>query len=186
MPRRSVHEQITVGAMNLLSEQCVSSTTVEQLAEASGIQSRTFFGDFPTKEDVVIGDPVPPGIALQHAREERPLTGEPWAARRRAMDVLIGRIRAAPVLAVQKSSMMIETPGLRGRIFEKQLIWQGMRVPNMVERIGSGHPDGEFRASARVSSMRDCFDAALVEWARVHGKRRIEDFLDEAIDAVRK
>jgi len=82
--------------------------------------------------------------------------------------------------------MMLETAGLRARIFEKQMLWQDLLVPNIVERLGPEPPDKYFRARALVASVLYCFDAVLAERAKSGGAVPIEDLLDRAIEAVRK
>jgi AcrR family transcriptional regulator len=145
-------------------DQGYDATTVEQVA-AAGISPRSFFRYFPTKEDVVIGDPVPPGLALLAALEARPRTESAGEALRHAMRALVEMARADPFLAVQTAAIMLETPALRARHLEKQFVWERMLTPDIIRRLGADSPDANLRAHAIVSSALSCLDAALNEWA---------------------
>jgi AcrR family transcriptional regulator len=164
--RRAVHAEITAHAMRLFEEQGFEATTVEQIAVAAGISSRSFFRYFPAKEDVVIGDPRAPGEFIRSTLESRPANEAAGAALRNALLALSDTVRADPDFALQSSRLMLSTPGLRARHLEKQLLWQRLLVPETVRRLEPVDPDlRDLTAHALVSSALGCFDVAVLQWA---------------------
>jgi AcrR family transcriptional regulator len=182
--RRAVQAEIASQAMSLFTVHGFEATTIDQIAAAAGISTRSFFRYFDTKEDVVIGDPLPAGRALQAALEARPAAEAPWVALRQAFDALIELIHADPARALRTSTIMLTTYSLRARHLEKQLLWERLLVPNVSERLGPDTDSRNLRAHAIVSSALACLDVALVEWALHEGTEPIENLLDTAISAV--
>jgi AcrR family transcriptional regulator len=180
-----VHAEITAHAMRLFEEQGFEATTVEQIAAAAGISSRSFFRYFAAKEDVVIGDPLPAGELIRSALQSRPPEEAAGAALRQALLALLDTVRADPDFALQSSRLMLSTPGLRARHLEKQLLWQRLLLPDTLRRLTVEDPDfKDLTAHALVSSALGCFDVAVLAWAASNGTKSLPDLFDAAIDAV--
>jgi AcrR family transcriptional regulator len=183
--RRAVHAEITAHAMRLFEMQGFAETTVEQIADAAGISSRSFFRYFAAKEDVVIGDPQQPGEFIRSVLQSRPAAEPAGTALRHALQALLDTVRADPEFALQSSRLMLSTPSLRARHLEKQLIWQQLLVPDITRRLelrDTRTPD--LKAQALVSSALGCFDVAVLRWAASHGTESLPALFDSAIDAV--
>jgi AcrR family transcriptional regulator len=183
--RRAVHAEITAQAMRLFEEQGFAETTVEQIADAAGISSRSFFRYFVAKEDVVIGDPQPPGELIRSVLESRPPDEPAGVALRHALVALLDTVHADPEFALQSSRLMLSTPSLRARHLEKQLLWQQLLVPDTVRRLGAGDANTrDLNAHAIVSSALGCFDVAVLQWAANDGSKSLPALFDAAINAV--
>jgi AcrR family transcriptional regulator len=183
--RRAVNAEITAHAMRLFDEQGFAATTVEQIAEASGISSRSFFRYFATKEDVVIGDAKQPGEFIRSALASRPPDEAAGVALRHALHALLDAVHDAPEFALQSSRLMLSTPSLRARHLEKQLLWQRLLVPDTIRRLHPGDPQTlELKANAIVASALGCFDVAVLQWAASDGNNSLPALFDTAIDAV--
>lgn len=114
--RARTAEEIEVAAWAHFAERGFDATTVEQIAAAAGVSTRTFFRYFRTKEDVVFGDHAATVARLQAALAE----GEPD-------EPPLRRVRRA-VLAVQnpggrrerelaRARLVAEVPALRARFY---------------------------------------------------------------------
>ncbi|WP_410810879.1 TetR family transcriptional regulator [Micromonospora sp. 067-2] len=182
--RRAVQAQIAAQAMRLFSERGFDETTVDQIAAAAGISSRSFFRYFPTKEDVVVGDQAEHGAALRAALQARPSIEPPWVAIRHALGTLVDEIRADPVFALRASAVLLTTASLRARHLEKQLLWTELLVPEIVARLADDTPRADLRARAIVSAALICLDVALNQWIDSGGADDIGALLDAAVDAV--
>ena len=183
--RRAVQVEIATQALALFTEQGFDSTTVGEIAAAAGISERSFYRYFATKEDVVIGDPVPYGVILQAALDSCPTDVAPWDALRSAFGRLLEAVHADPVSSLQASALMLSTPALRARHLEKQTLWETMLVPNIMDRLNDTQRERSLQAHAVVSAALSCLDAALNAWAQTDATQSVEDLLDTAIAAVR-
>ncbi|QRO01506.1 TetR family transcriptional regulator [Archangium violaceum] len=179
--------EIANAAMQLFLTRGFDATTTEQIAAAAGISTRSFFRYFETKEDVVLGYLSETGLALQQALEARPLSESPWAALRRAFDVVCEGTKRDPERALRGARMLAQTPSLRARHTEKQMQWHDALVPAIVKRLPprAGSPQGDPRAAAIVAAALACLDAALAAWTASGGKADMGALLDDAIQAVR-
>ena len=77
MTRRAVRTQIAEAAMALFVAEGFDETTVDQIASAVGISSRSVFRYFATKEDMVVGHLDEIGERLAAALEARPRDESP-------------------------------------------------------------------------------------------------------------
>lgn len=183
--RLAVRGEISAAAMRLFAEQGFENTSVEQIAAAAGISSRSFFRYFQTKEDVVLGNLAEAGARLQDALEARPAGEEAWAALRAAFDVLIPGPSADAAEARRIPRMLVETPALRARHLEKQLHWQELLVPDIQRRLGPATHLPDARAASLVAAALSCLDAAIAAWAVTDAPTPVGAILDDAIAAVR-
>lgn len=181
--RRAVRDQIKAVAMQLFVEQGFEATTIDQIAAAAGMSSRTFFRYFATKEDVVIGDPHEFGASLRDALEQRPADEPAPEALVRALDAFVDHVSANPA-AVGISTVMLSTPSLRARHIEKQRVWVELLLPGTLARLGD-IPHPTLVATALITSTLTVFDAAFTAWAAENGRDDLRELLDTALAAVR-
>src|SRR5690348_6370193 len=87
--RRAVRAEIAAKAMDLFLEQGFEETTVNQVAAAVGMSSRSVFRYFDSKEEMVIGELVDLGHEVAAALEGRPDDEDPWIALRHALQVCV-------------------------------------------------------------------------------------------------
>ncbi|GAB7044091.1 MULTISPECIES: TetR family transcriptional regulator [Catenuloplanes] len=181
--RRAVRRQIETVAMELFLESGFDAVTIDRIAAEAGVSQRTFFRYFPTKEDVVVGDPMEFGTILRDLLEARP-AGEPAAeAVRRALEgfaQLVEQNPAAP--GISKVMFTIGTPGLRAKHIEKNTVWQELLLPDVLRRFGDVR-DAELVARALIASGLAVFETALAYWA-AHGGD-LGDLLARAFEGQR-
>jgi AcrR family transcriptional regulator len=186
LTRRSVQAQIAEQAKELFIEQGFEETTLEQIAAAVGISSRSVSRYFKTKEDIVVGSMLALGDDLAAALRERPPDEAPWTALRRALDVSVNSI-ANDSAGLRAARMQTDTPALRVAVQEKHRAWSALLVPLVMERL-DGRSDETLRiqAEAIVVSAFGCLDVAVEAWTRADNAMPLADYLDIAFDALRR
>ncbi|MET7687379.1 hypothetical protein ABZT06_05250 [Streptomyces sp. NPDC005483] len=80
--------------------------------------------------------------------------------------------------------MLQDTPSLRARHFDKQLLWQELMVPEIARRLGVS-PDWpeDPRPSALVAAAVACLDVASTGWVTCAGAVPLTVLLDRAMGA---
>ncbi|MFI5607390.1 TetR family transcriptional regulator [Amycolatopsis sp. NPDC051903] len=172
--RRAVTAEISAKAMELFAERGFEETTVDQIAAAVGVSTRTVFRYFAGKEDMVVGSLMDLGHELARALEARPAEEEPWVALRAALQVCVVSLEES---GIRRARMLAETPALRIALLRKHLQWQELLVPVLAERL-----EDELAAHALAAAALSCLDVAGFEWTR--GQKPLGELLDRAIAAV--
>jgi AcrR family transcriptional regulator len=181
--RQAVRDRVTGVAMELFAEQGYDATTVEQIAAAAGMSSRTFFRYFAVKEDVVIGDPEDLGGRFAELLAARPGREASRVALTFALGELAEEVEAnTSALAITR--LMQSTPALRARRLEKQRAWVELLLPEVRRRFGAGERP-ELVSQALIGATIAAFDAALVAWAAEDGATPLGELVDAAMRAVR-
>jgi AcrR family transcriptional regulator len=185
MTRASVREQIAERSLVLFDENGFDATTVDDIASAIGVSARSFFRYFPSKEDVVIGDLAPLGVAVRDAAAGRPASEPPWQGLRRSFDPLLERTSLADATrGLRTMRVLMSTPALRARNLEKHIAWAKMLEPVITERLDGPEETRQFRARILIHSALACLDVALAEWTRRDGKTPLPLLLDQAFNTL--
>ncbi|WP_329458903.1 TetR/AcrR family transcriptional regulator [Streptomyces sp. NBC_01497] len=182
--RRAVRAEIAAKAMELFLDQGFEETTVNQVAAAVGMSSRSLFRYFDTKEDMAMGGLVELGHDVATALQDRPADEGPWAALRHALEVCVESLEDDEG-GLRRAKMLAGTPSLRTAMLDKQTRWQQMLVPHVEQRLqASGRPQA-LQARALVSAALGCLDVAATVWTEVEGGRPLTKLVDDAFAAVR-
>ena len=72
--RRELHHAV----LQLILDEGLDNLTVDRIAAAAGVSSRTFFNYFPTKEAAILGLPPDLDQRLREALDARPADEGPW------------------------------------------------------------------------------------------------------------
>ncbi|MEV0297572.1 TetR family transcriptional regulator [Nocardia sp. NPDC050710] len=183
--RQNAYAEIGDTAMRLFMKQGFEQTTIEQIAAAVGISTRTFFRYFATKEDIVVGDLMALGEVVQAALRARPVEEGPWEAMTAALAALTDAPHK-PRRALETALLTTANPALRARHLEKHLRWQELLVPEIERRMGvEPGPVPDPRAHAIVGACLACLDTAMEIWAKRDGEGTLEEIYLEALTAIR-
>lgn len=92
--KHEVRSRIMEAALQLLEQQGLEATTVDQIAEAADISRGTFFNHFPTKESLLSAIALDEleGLAAQKPAAQKPAAQKP-AASTSALDRIYGLMR---------------------------------------------------------------------------------------------
>lgn len=180
--RAAVRAQIASAALDLFAEHGFDQVTVEQIAAAAGISTRSFNRYFPTKEDAALGDTEPWGILVRDTLQSRPADESVWDSLRLAFSALLALSDMSGERQKRGMRVLNSTPSLRARNLEKHLNWASMLTPILARRLGG--TDADLRAYAVVQSGIACFEAALNAWAIEGETRTPDELLALSFDAV--
>lgn len=169
MTREAVRQRIADAAMDLFVELGYDQVTVDQIADAVGISTRSFNRYFPNKEDVVLGDGITWGQTVRDTLAARPTDEPVWDSLRAAYDTLLQTADTTDERRKRVMRVLMSTPALRAHNLEKHLAWAAMLTPIVARRLTGD--DADLRAETLVQSSLACFDIALLRWAEPDEKR---------------
>lgn len=175
--RQAVRDQVVQEAWLLFAEHGFGGTTIDQIAEASGMSRRTFFRYFAGKEELIVEKMVEAGERVADALAKRPPEEGPWVAVRKAFDAVIASVRSHPDHSRNLRTMIRNEPIVRGSLEEWRRRWIELLAPLIAERLGAGPHD--VRPGAIAASALACLDAAEAAWAE-----RPDEDLDALLDAA--
>jgi AcrR family transcriptional regulator len=168
-------------ALRLFAAKGYDQTTVDDIAHAAAMSSRTFFRYFPAKEDVVLWDEY----------DERPLR-EIWQPRpgRDPLTDLVLRIREItadmyrkdPELLLTRTKLSMEIPEIRARFLDQQFKLLGPYLEQLSELIGS--PPDDFHLAVTIGAVYSAMLVAMVRWQRGDGREDLLRLFDEAMAAL--
>ncbi|WP_432043364.1 TetR family transcriptional regulator [Streptomyces cadmiisoli] len=174
--RHTIQEQ----ALRLFLSQGYDNTTVDEIANAAGVSSMTFFRYFPTKETVVESDDYDPLIASLIA--QRPPEEAPITALRHALGQGLAAVYATDREALLvRTRLILRTPALRARLWENQHTTEQMLTHALAARAGR-EPDLTLRVIAAAALA--ALTATLATWVDSEGKAHLPTLVDEAFTAL--
>ncbi|WP_224391236.1 TetR/AcrR family transcriptional regulator [Pseudonocardia sp. ICBG1293] len=186
--RQAVRTEVIAVAVDLFLDHGYEAVTVDQIAAAAGLSSRSFFRYFANKEAVFtqLLDETGTGIAERLAG--RPPHEEPWLALRRAFDDVIEMLDDDDEenrRSLRTMRLIYDTPALYGSHLWKQTQWNRLLADALTSRPAAT-PSAEQRlhAGALAAAAVACFEYARAEWVDCGGTRPVSELLDLAMGAV--
>jgi AcrR family transcriptional regulator len=187
--RRAVKREIAETAERLFAERGYDATTIDDVAAAVGMSSRTLFRYFPTKEDLVVGK-LDRGIdQLLTALRARPEDEPVWASLKAVFEAEVTGVDGlcSTVEGAQDTHRVIlATPSLQAAYLQKlQLLVDAIErlIHDRAAAAGTPYPPDDPVPRAIAGAALACLLAAHRAWlADAH-----EDFptlLDRAMTAI--
>jgi len=183
--REAVRDQVSKAAWTLFAQHGFEGTTVEQIAEASGMSRRTFFRYFTGKEELVLDQLVRSASAVADALAERPVDEPAWTALRAAFQVTV-RIQEEHADTTRRLLRMLGgEPALRSVLSERRRRWEELLAPHVATRLPkrTSRRGPDPRARAVAASAIACLETAQELWAH-HDRVRLSTLLDQAMASV--
>jgi AcrR family transcriptional regulator len=172
-------------ALDLFARQGFDHTTVDEIAAACDVSTRTFFRYFPTKEDALLGDKPEQFARVVAALEARPAAEAPLRSVRAALVPLVDEYaRDRPRMRL-RSRIIAETPSLRLHDPEARQAKEQVLVDALARRdaaAGIGPRLLELRVAVGVSGA--AFRAALDTWLAEGGAGDLRATVAAAFDQV--
>lgn len=178
--RQAVRDQVLQEAWFLFAEHGFEGTTIDQIAEASGMSRRTFFRYFSGKEELIVEKLVEAGERVAEALARRPQDEAAWLALRRAFDAVVASVEGHPDHSRSLRVMLRDEP-VGGSLEEWRRRWIDLLRPLVAARLGI--EPGDVRAEAMAGAALACLDAAQGAWAERSGQD-LGALLDVAMAAL--
>lgn len=180
-PRSVTHAQISAVALDLFARHGFDETTVDDIAEATGISRRTLFRYFPSKNDMVWGDFDWVLARLRGYLAERP-SGEPLLTAISEAVIASNRYddEQLPELRI-RMTLITTVPALQAHSMLRYADWRAVIAEFAAERLGQ-RPD-EIVPQAIGHAALGSSMAAFVRWVD-HPEEDLENNLRAAYDLL--
>jgi AcrR family transcriptional regulator len=176
----ATHQRIYDVAMELFEENGFEQVHVGQIAKAAGVSVPTFYAHYASKEHLVMQLPTAHDFAELLAGQPAEL---PLPQRiRQAVHVWLAHW--TPEFrddALARWRIIAATPSLRTRSAEFERTSGGV-VTDALPTAPGGTPRPA--DSIVVNAYMSAYTAALLSWADGNGERKLEELVDEALDAL--
>jgi AcrR family transcriptional regulator len=172
-------------ALELFARQGFDATTVDEIAAACDVSTRTFFRYFATKEDVLLGDKPERFAELIALLEDAPADEPPLRSLRRGLDALVAAYAQDKERLVLRSQIIARTPTLRVNGAEARLDKEEALVQALQRRDeAAGVPPRPLELRLAVGVSGAAFRAALETWLAAGGEGDLFDAVAEAYDRL--
>ncbi|WP_165362874.1 hypothetical protein [Promicromonospora panici] len=121
---------------------------------------------------------------MTDALAARPPGEAPWAAMRRALDVLIEQYEGHDERTRRLTQLVMSTLALAARHREKNARWHELLRPEIARRLGADPADdSDPRVHAVIAAALGCVEAALTAWSASARPQPLGKILDRAMAA---
>ena len=172
--------QIADHAFALFMTQGFESTTIEQIAGAAEVGTRTLYRYYPTKESLIV-DFVESslGSAVDELRRQPDDTPLPQALYTMIETVLrVSREDTDRVLAVYR--LAEQAPSVKARLAEQALRWRLEVADEVSRRTGGGEHAGLVAALTAANAM-NIIDITMRTWVMSGGMRNPDGVAEEIL-----
>lgn len=181
--RDAVRASLSNAARVLFETNGIDATSVEAIAEAAGVSSRTFYRHFESKEDLALAWLDDPGPAFRQSLRDRPADEPIWVALRHAFDPMLAPDGLVAEQMLLAGRMADSSPGLMARIHDRFFEWEALMADVVVERLPEGsRRDAELLSVWALGTLRVSFES----WRSTTDRSlpALESILDEAFNTV--
>lgn len=166
-------------AIDLCLTHGFAGTTMDMIAQASGVPRRTIFRDFPTKDDIVLAWTVTTGPALVARLDPDRCKTDPVDAATKAVLSHIDAHRDFHPISLSVSRLIEDTPSLKARAHKKYQVWEDM-VATAIVAHGVDPLAAAMAAAIAIGGLR----IALRQWTLEGGARSMTDLTTAAYSSL--
>ncbi|MGO1049054.1 TetR/AcrR family transcriptional regulator [Crossiella sp. CA198] len=166
-------------ALELFAAQGFEATTIEQVALAAEVGTRTLYRYFPTKESLIAGfveEHLSDSLEVMRAQPaDRPLPEALHTVLDRLMRVVAEdaqRVRAVYALARH-------TDSLQARLAEQTWRWRNELAAEIATRVGG--PSAGLKAALSAAATMGLIEVVLREWVDGDGVRPLREITQDAL-----
>lgn len=179
--KQQTRAALVAAALRLVDERGRDHVTVEEIAEAADVSSRTFFNYFATKDDALLGGPLPDGPSIHDRLLAVPADVPLVRALFEALQPDIAQIQAERDVWLLRLRVIKSNPSLLPILIARGECAEEETVAAIAARTGIS-ADSLFPrlvATAVGAAVR----AAMMRWATGDG-RELPDLVREAFDIL--
>ena len=159
----ATRDRLVSVALDLCASSGFATTTVESIAEAAGVSTRTFFHYFSTKQDVFLGHEHDLLGGLVADVERAPRSHSAATALWDAIETLAKRFDEDAAQLRPLYALVVAEPSLYRRSLELQVTWEHELARVLVPRLtGRGRQD---RAYVLAATALACLRTHARRWA---------------------
>jgi AcrR family transcriptional regulator len=180
--KQQTRDALMTAALRLVAERGLDHVTVEDIAEAADVSSRTFFNYFAGKDDALLGDKFADGdLAIQRFRAAGP-TMSVVEALRFALRPAFELMESESEIWFLRLRVVGDNPSLLPRMVTRSVAVEQELSAAVAERIGVGAEHGY--PPLVTSVLGAVCRTAMTRWAASGGSRRLTDLVDEAFGMI--
>jgi AcrR family transcriptional regulator len=168
-------------AYRLFTDRGYRQTTVDDIAAAAGVSTRTYYRYYKNKEDVVLG---PIAESLEHYREilaERPSSEPPLQALQESFMVFTHEVED-PVTRT-RLELVAKEPELQRGAFELGTRWQSEITSDLAVKAHGGQDDLR-RLWLAAGMAIALWIGSLRLWVETGGKRALADVVSDTFGSI--
>lgn len=181
--KERMRDQLAATACHLFTEQGYEATTVEQIAAAMDVSSRTFFRYYPTKADVATALLQTVGLNTLQALAVRPRTEPLMTSLRIAAHAPVDACQERTGEVFKVLRMLEGNPALRGHLHEEQVRMRDQLASTIADRLEIGEAS-DLRPRLIADLLVSALGAALDHWCRTGGRTDLRQTVDAALDVL--
>lgn len=170
------HQQLRAAALRLGAEKGLQKVTVEDIAEAADVSTRTFYDHFSSKEDAIVGFDEERVQQLRDALRQRPLDEQPLDALRVVMRQLLQESSEEWPLRMR---IIRFEPTLLSRMFDSFTSVERAMVEVIAERT-LRDPDTDLYPVLVTAVATGAFRASVRFWHRSGEATPLATIFDDA------
>jgi AcrR family transcriptional regulator len=161
-PPSDARSRLALAALDLFHRNGFEATTVDEIADAVGMNRRTFFRHFPAKEDAVFFD-LPELLGLLRSELDAEV-GEPIPVAGHALALQLDELVRRSDLVRRRDQLVQATPALADR----ELIWSGEYQRVIGEHLGRTYtaPRDQMYARIVAAALLAAFNQVVTAWIR--------------------
>ncbi|MEV0620026.1 TetR family transcriptional regulator [Nonomuraea sp. NPDC050404] len=170
-------------ALTLVAERGLAGVTVEDIAEAVDVSSRTFFNYFPAKEDALVGSGSASATDLREKLEAVPARVPVLEALRLMSRAEAERVQEQREQWLLRLKVFEQNPSLFPRLVASGTETERVVMTAVARRAGvepgtSGYP--ELATAAAMAAFR----VAMMRWGAAGGRPVLANLVDDAFSQL--
>ncbi|MCZ7535071.1 MAG: TetR/AcrR family transcriptional regulator [Acidimicrobiia bacterium] len=182
--RSRLRAHIADVALDLFCDGGYDETTVDDIAAAADISTRSFFRYFRAKEEVLFHDALETIETLRALVDDRP-AGEPLVVSlREALVGLIALPGKDPERDRRRLQLLADTPHLEAAKLAHEHQWETALAAVLAGRLGAD-PAADLRPALAAASAIAALRIVLEHWLASDAPRPADEVVTEAFDAMR-